>query len=111
MLVLNSEHFQAGDRFLLLASTWNLTPDDVEVAQFIILDLYAEYWFWPSWLRRFDYRERTLGGGRTFADTLLDFPWPDNAGQAEGIRIWGAILDPEFSQIYGDLNLVTFGFN
>lgn len=109
-LKLWGEMFHANDRFLCTMDLWNLTERPVPVSQFVVLEAFGHYWFWPQWIQRPDAFSRTLDVGQTLTDTILDFTWPTNAGKARGLVLWGAILTPDWSQLYGDLSREEFGY-
>lgn len=110
-LELSAEYFRSGTHFLLTATVYNIGGPDVTVEQYIILDVFGQYWFWPMWRESVGNIIRTLETGDYYEhEIILDFIWPDVDGSIEGIRFWAALLDPGLLQILGDYDMVTFGY-
>lgn len=81
----------AGDLFRLTRSCYNPLAA-VAVDEYIILDVYGSYWFWPSWSTTVDFETWTLPAGGGSDDVILEFTWPNVTGTAEDLRFWGAFL-------------------
>ncbi|MBN1356264.1 hypothetical protein JXA40_08385, partial [bacterium] len=108
-LRLNGVFFRPWDHFLLTACIEN-PGEPVDVFEYILLDVYGNYWFWPSWSVEPDYRSRTIPSQAAGEETILDFWWPAGVGSAEGLLFWGAVLDSEFMMLLGDYDMVEFGY-
>ncbi len=81
---------------------------------FVILDVYGSYFFAPGFTENYDnymgqYPE--LPEGATVIEVLPDFLWPEGAGNAEGIRWYGAVTDPGVTSIVGEMGTFTFGWS
>ncbi|MBN2055018.1 hypothetical protein JW905_08850 [bacterium] len=91
-LALNRDHFAAGDPFRLNVLV-NLVGPGREADQYLILDVYGVYWFWPEWTQ-------DVAGRRVYFSMpltsmpILSFEWPEGTGVAEGIAFWAALLEP-----------------
>jgi hypothetical protein len=118
-LHLTTEFVHPGESFGLDASLDNPGPDDLEgVPTFVVLELLGEYYFWPSWRHydppgqpEIDYSEESLPvGGRRI--TIIDpFVWPDTGDQTmDGIKFYGALLDPGLTRVLGEIAVVTWGY-
>ena len=81
----------AGDLFRLTRSCYNPLAA-VTVDEYIILDVYGSYWFWPAWSTTADFETWTLPAGTGADDTILEFSWPVVDGRVEDLRFWGAFL-------------------
>ena len=83
-----------------------------------LLDVYGELFFWPGWKpfdgddpSTFDYELRTLEIGDTEISVFDPFEWPDTGSQfADGIMIYGAVLNRSMTDIYGQFSTISFGF-
>jgi hypothetical protein len=101
--------FQPGDRFLL---TWTVgnPAEEITADQFIILDVWGRFFFWPGWQETLDFLRETFPPRSTSEEVILDFEWPDGAGSADGLIFWGALLDTAHSEVYGTVHQIPFGY-
>jgi peroxiredoxin len=104
----NQGSYGAGDLFVL--STRVVTLGAVELDQFVVLDVYGSYWFWPSWGTELDSERRSFPGGE-LNEELLSFTWPSGAGSATEIRFWAALLRPADGSLYGRYGNCEFSFH
>jgi hypothetical protein len=106
---LNQRYYAPGDRFLLTNQVTN--PGAArEVDLYIILDVWGEYWFWPSWTQSVDHASRSLPPEAAMGETILDFEWPAGAGAADGLIFWSGILDAGTTDLL-DYDSVVFGYH
>jgi len=94
-LLMNSHRFTAGDRFLLRMLVANTCGSTVFVVdEYVVLDLFGSYWFWPDWGGAVNgrYGVALEPAGQT-VETLLDFRWPPGVGALDGILFWGALTE------------------
>ncbi len=83
-----------------------------------VLEVYGEFWFWPSWPyfsppeeTGFDYGQFNVPIGSQEVDVLDEFTWPDTGeSTAEGLRFYGAMLTQDMSQILGQFDCVEFDY-
>ncbi len=109
-LNLNHETFHAGDEFILTRTGWN-PHGTMELDEWIILDVYGSYWFWPDWSVEPDCALVELPSYEYDHQTRLQFDWPtENVGAAEGLKFWGAFLHPQSSILVGEFDVVSFGY-
>jgi hypothetical protein len=92
-----------------------VTAESLPEAAFVsFLDLgIGEYWFYPSWAHYppdIDYVLRSFATGLTTIEVIPELVWPDVQGSLDGIRIWGALLDPDLTAIIGEYGYVEFGY-
>lgn len=103
-----------GDPFFIRGYLDNPGPPLYDAAVFFVLEAYGDYWFWPSWMKfehsssEIDFLVMDLATGTTGVDVLPAFTWPD-AGTAGGLRIYGAFLNSEMTDIMGEMAMVEFG--
>jgi len=90
---LADEELAPGDEFLCWLE-WSNGGASRLVAQYVVLDVYGSYYFWPGWTTTADHEERYLPENRVGTETILQFTWPAVAGHAAGLRLWAAFLDP-----------------
>jgi len=110
-LELSAEYLRAGAQFLLTATLYNIGGPTINAQEWIILDVFGDYWFWPTWRQDADFITRSLSSGVVYEDeTILDFIWPDVEGSITGIMFWGALVDPAQVQILGDYDVISFGY-
>jgi hypothetical protein len=107
-LSLSSDMFAPGDVFLLETHVFNPGTAFADVSLYVILDVYGAYFFYPSWTTDHDCQTVTLPNGQT-RHIILDFVWPHVEGHADGIVLWGGILD-EFGSLLGQIDFAMFGY-
>ncbi len=107
-LILNNSEFHAGDPFKLRALCSGPTGENLDL--YTILDIEGTYWFYPDWTRTPCCKSITLLDQQMSYFFILDFVWPDGAGQGDDIRFWGAMLRPETSEMVGSFDCVSFSF-
>lgn len=81
-----------------------------DVPVFVILDVYGTLFFAPSF-GAFDYYADPLPPGMSTIDVLPEFPWPAGAGEAHGINFYAAMTNPEMTELLGEMDMITFGWN
>ncbi len=109
-LVLNDHEFYAGDMFMLLITILN-RQDESCGCQYIILDVYGDFWYWPEWTPEPGFRERCLEAWTDYDnEEILTFVWPENAGSAQNIKFWAAMVDPDAALILGNYDMEEFSF-
>ncbi|MBN1552401.1 right-handed parallel beta-helix repeat-containing protein [bacterium] len=110
-LIMPQTMYTAGDTFYLDAVVNNPTQTEYDpVYLFVILDVYATYFFAPGFSMNLDYYTTSAYSGAYQISILPRFTWPSNAGNADNIRFYGAMTDPEISHIIGDYDVATFGW-
>ncbi len=89
-------------------------PHDQEyqgVPVFVLLDVYGEYFFGPSFSQDLDYMTRTIVSGVEVVEILPMFDWPEGAGAADNIKFVSAMTNPQITQLFGTLDTFTFGWH
>jgi len=77
---------------------------------FVILDVYGSLYFWPGF-SEFDKKDIDVPLG-SFDETVLpEFDWPAGAGTAEGINWYAAMTNPEMTDLFGEMDIWTFGWH
>jgi nitrous oxidase accessory protein NosD len=90
---LNMEYFTPGDHFDLNLEEHNPGPATA-VDVFLLLDIFGNFLFWPSWSESLDFETRYLPGNSFQIWHLLAFTWPDNVGAVSNLIFWAAFLTP-----------------
>lgn len=110
-LRVNDANVAAGLPFVLFREWVNHSSEPAAVDEYIVLDVYGLYWFWPSWSQSIDNRSQTVLADKREAENLLYFIWPEGAGSASGLMFWGVLLDPDTMSIVGNYDNVTWGYS
>ncbi len=108
-LRLNDTQFEAGELFDLECDVGNghaVTTAD----RYIILDVYANYWFYPGWTQAVEFTTETMQPGYQDTLTILEFVWPEVEGHADTLRFWAAHVDPSQGALIGDYSMVSFAY-
>ena len=109
-LHLNNDMFEERDLFHLSRTVVNSGPETV-VDEYVLLDVFGQYWFWPGWSAAGDYQRRTLAGGTVYAPaTLLAFEWPQVSGEVNGLRFWAALLETSTQDLFGEYDMIEWGY-
>lgn len=82
----------AGDLFLLNRAYGN-PFGAVAVDEYILLDIYGAYWFWPGWTTEVDFESWTIPAGGSSQDMILQFDWPAVEGIYTGLKFWAGLLN------------------
>jgi hypothetical protein len=111
-LSMPGEHpiYRAGDTFWLECQVCvGASVTDVQMA--IVLGVFGEYWFWPSWSIEFDRMMKDYEPGLTTFYGLEPFIWPEVVGEATGLEFYAAMLNQDTTWIFGDeFGHVFFGY-
>ena len=84
------------------------TYEDVPV--FVILDVYGEYFFAPSYTE-FDHYTENIQPGIMTIHPLPLFTWPANVGSAGGNVFYAAMTNQSITDLFGELDTFTFGWH
>ncbi len=110
-IVLNNEMYRAGDFFHLGVTTWNETSESLHLPLCIVLETAGQYWFWPGWQPQFNSRLVDLAPTSRLVDEyILEFVWPDGAGQMSGLMFRAAFLTEDMTGITGAFDSVEWGY-
>jgi len=90
-----------GDLFKLTRTCYN-PGTTLGVDEYIILDVYGSFWFWPGWSETIDFKNTVIPSGIEDIIQILEFSWPYVDGTAEDLKFWGALLDE------GSLDLLIY---
>jgi hypothetical protein len=108
-LMLSQNVFVPGDPFLLDARLANTEPSPFNVELYVILDVYGDYWFGPSWTQTIEaFHINGLLGVRTLE--IFDFNWPEIGSSADGIVFWAGMIREHDNELFGYLDRVEFAY-
>ena len=106
-----SDHYQPGDPCYLTVTVTNAdTQPLTDHPLFLILDVYGEIFFAPSFTTDFDFYPGPWPHGDTFVEALPEFEWPDTGTAATGIVWYAALTDPAVTHIVGEWDVWEFGW-
>ncbi|MBN1551911.1 hypothetical protein JW979_10595 [bacterium] len=109
-LILNDTMFEAGDQFLLQIDITNDSDSSISLDQYLILQVYSMFFFYPSWHENLDLVTRTFEPGYSELETIFNFDWPANVGTANDLHFYLAYCKPGTYELFGDFDIVTFGY-
>ena len=113
-LEMPSHMFHPGDRCNCYAVVCNVEAAPLKgYPLFVILDVYGSYFFAPSFNQTFDYylpQYPEFAPGETRVEVLGDFNWPEGVDDLDGIVWYGALTDPEITDIFGVWSTFEFGW-
>jgi hypothetical protein len=102
--------FHGGDLFFLDAYVCNDRDTQYAVPLFVILDVYGQLFFAPSF-SEFDNYDIILPPNDQILQTVLPaFYWPHGAGEAQNIHFHAAMTNQEITDLFGEMDSVTFGW-
>lgn len=106
--VLNQTAFTVGDRFLftVIISNWS---ESVSADEYIILEVFGLYFFWPTWTEELNYETISIPANSETPSTILDFEWPSGAGSAQGLSFWTGLLTQGTLEVL-DIQNISFEF-
>ena len=117
-LQMPSTHYEPGDLFYLDAEIVNDEGRTLySIPLFVILELYGEFYFYPSWVHfappnfNYDYYLfSSIEPGSFVQEIIPDFYFPEINMELKNVKFYGAILNSEFNQILGHLDIITWEF-
>ncbi len=117
-LEIPSTMFHPGDLFYLNARI--NSPDDAlgKLPLFVVLDVYGEMFFWPSWQAYsppenpdIDFSLLDIPQGIIIVPVIQSFQWPTiTGGSATGLKFYGALVSADFRDLVGIMAVVNFGY-
>ncbi|MCD4654085.1 hypothetical protein K8T06_09125 [bacterium] len=100
-----------GDNFELLLNVVNSTNDTYSGATLCALEVYGEFFFWPSWNNEFDHNPVDFPENLIAIHILPEFTWPDTGtGTVTGLNFWALVMDPSLTDVVSNLAVVSWGY-
>jgi hypothetical protein len=110
-ITMPAHQYRPGDPCYCTVTVTNGDPEPlINHPLFLILDVYGEIFFAPSFTTDFDYYPGPWPPGTTPVDALPVFTWPDTGTSASGIVWYAAITDPTVTRIVGEWDSWEFGW-
>lgn len=106
-LGLSDTRLLPGGSFNLTREIHNTRTTSVVADEYLLLDVYGEFWFAPGWTTAVDLSIVTIDAETSIIDFPLTFTWPDGTGEATGIRFWGGIVESGTANVL-DYDMVMF---
>jgi hypothetical protein len=117
-LEMPAEMYYPGDMFYLNSRISNSGAPLGDLPLFVILDVYGQMFFWPSWMlydppthTDIDWSMIEVTSGVQIIPILPAFEWPNIQGpDVNGLLFYGALVNAEFTALIGEMDIVTFGY-
>jgi hypothetical protein len=110
-ITMPSDYFYPGDACFCSLTVTNADATPLtDHPLFLILDVFGELFFAPSFTSDFDFYPGPWPHGNTIIDALPEFIWPDTGTSAIGIVWYAALTDPAISNIFGEWDMYEFGW-
>ncbi|HNS40483.1 MAG TPA: hypothetical protein PKJ56_09610, partial [Promineifilum sp.] len=108
-LSLNQQEFRPLDQFRL---SGRLTggPYDTTVDLYIVLDVYSQYYFYPSWEQEITFARIEIEHYWDVTLDIFNFAWPRNVGQASGLWFYGIICEPGTYNLVANYSSIAFSY-
>ncbi|MGB3976278.1 MAG: C25 family cysteine peptidase [bacterium] len=105
-----SDFYHPGDKCECALEINNKGPIELnELALFVVLDIYGEYYCMPD-ASSFSYYPLYLPPGHTYKIILPGFLWPENCGEAANINWFAGVTDSVFTKVISNIDTFTFGW-
>ncbi len=97
-----------GDQFVLSTLTQN-NRSPIAVDEYLALEVYGNYWFYPNWTSSLDYVSRSIETG-IITDTIFNFVWPQVGSSAGGLHFYYLLTEPGSYQLLSNIGMIEFGY-
>ncbi len=109
-MILNKAIYTAGDAFKLRAF-YGSGERDASAHLYILLEAGDIFLFWPEWTGEPMFETVEMTANDPSYRFILDFTWPEgDYGSVDGLRFWGALIEPDAMQVMGRIGMVEFGY-
>lgn len=106
-------YYYPGDLYYLDAVINNPGAPHYYSALFVALNIYSDYWFWPSWTHYppgIDWAWVHIETGAWYWEVLPAFYWPAVYSSANNINFIGIAMDSSVSYPLTNIAMITWGF-
>ncbi len=113
-LILEDDDIIAGDQLYLHFNIYNPQQEELFCDAYILLDVYGNYWCWPSWQKiqyGLECETYSIMPCSNLHEDVLQFIWPENAGYALGIRFLGATFHAGSWDLIGNLQMIQWSYH
>ncbi len=106
-----SHMFYPGDECLCLVTVDNSSGQSLtNNPLFVILDVFGEYYFAPSFNNYHDNYAISFGPGETEIQVLSSFTWPYGAGAASNVAWYAALTNQPVTTVIGNIDSWEFSW-
>ena len=112
-IVMPDHSFYPGSNCFLDVNICNAGNEDYQdLPFFCLLEVFGDYFYYPNWRAKADWQMLDLLPGKTgFTLTLIEpFQWPATGTTAENLNFLAALVNPEFTEILGEMDTWTFSY-
>ncbi len=106
-----AKYFSAGDSCACRVELCNPGPGVYpDIRLFVILDVYGDYFFAPTFTEFNYYEVEELTTGPHEIEVLSPFSWPEGAGSAGNIVWYAGMSDSTMNHLLGQMDMWIFGW-
>ena len=113
-IIMPSAMYHAGDSCSCTVKMCNADGETLdEYPLVVLLDVFGSYFFAPSFSSDLDsYLEEypKISVGETTVEVLPEFKWPIGISPLNGINWYAAILNPQWTDLHGEMDFFNFGW-
>ncbi|MCD4653567.1 right-handed parallel beta-helix repeat-containing protein [bacterium] len=109
-LQMPSKCFSPGAPFMLNAELKNEGSGIFQAVLVIVLDVYGDFYMWPSWSPYFDRDTIQVPSNTSVVPIIPLFNWPTGAGSASGLFFHGGLMSHDLTQILSNIDSIGFGW-
>ncbi len=113
-LIMEDTVMETGDTFDLHLNLTNDGETLLAADIWIILDVFGQYWVYPSWQSiddGIDFQDGIyVDNGNTYAEDVMTFTWPDVGGAVSGLNFYGAAFHADSFLFIGDIAVVPWEY-
>ncbi len=106
-------YFYPGDVFYVHAIIDNPGPTKYDAALFVALNVYDDFWFWPTWVHYPDglsWAWINMNHGAWYWEVMPAFEWPQIYASMSNLLLIGATLDNSMSHLLTNVAAQPWGF-
>lgn len=106
-------YFYPGDVFYVDAIIDNPGPTQYDAALFVALNIYDDFWFWPTWVHYPDglsWGWIDMNHGAWYWEVMPAFQWPQIYASMSNLLLIGATLDNSMNHLLTNVAAQSWGF-
>lgn len=107
-LNLTESVFHTDDLFLLTTHEYRV-GDRLAVDEYLALEVYGQFWFYPSWTNNLEYTRKFVETGE-YTQTIFSFTWPAVDGSAYGLHFYYLMTEPGNYNLLSNVGIIEFGY-
>ncbi|MBN1297202.1 right-handed parallel beta-helix repeat-containing protein [bacterium] len=102
--------FRPGDGCYLKIGLSNRGSGILHANLILVLDVYGDYFMWPSWGDHFDRGVIPVPSGGSETGIFPFFIWPTGAGTASGLAFYAGLMNMELTEVISNVHSFSFGW-